>query len=244
MLSPIELGASFSDTLGVIGQKTVVARRLALLPDTEFIIEVQPGPGLDVDLEVIDIGALVDPLMGHAARWADFGGPGQSESVRGLHRVGDVAVVAVRRISGSGNFTLSVSAIPESGNLSFSRDLGGSIAGWLNVGQFAGHDDQTLVAVAGLDIDPFAWRLHAITPGGESRPGWPVTYFVNDLQATMTAPLIWDLDGVPGDEVVVASSFGRVYYVTDSGNLTGSDITGAGQYALTAPVGIRSDKAV
>jgi hypothetical protein len=239
LLSPLGMDGSVTDSLAV-GGREVFARRLDLLRDSACRVEVEPEEGLDVSLSIVPLRVLMEEGWSVEVLTADHAGPGGAEELRALSRIGDVTVAVVRRLSGEGDLTLRIRPVDETLPGDYAWDLGGAPKGWLNTGRFAGSlDEETVVAVSGVEIDPNARRIHALDTLGRPRPGWPVSFFVTSGGTkSLTAPLVWDLDGTPGDEVVVASNFGKLFRLSGSGGLAEWDLADAQGQVLTAPVGL------
>jgi hypothetical protein len=231
-------GATLVDSLGGADKRQVLARRLPLLAGESCRIEVVPGPGLDVALELHDALWLLEPQGGRQPLHSNAGGIGFPEHADITGTRGGMPYLVVKRLSGNG--TLTVRAVAEEGTSAraFAVRLNGEISGQLNSGWFVGTEGPTLVMASSADIDPFGRLIHAFDAYGRQRPGWPVALFLpGSLQGPLSSPLLWDLDGLAGDEVVLASNFGRVYYITAQGVATERTVA-ASDVALTAPVGL------
>jgi hypothetical protein len=86
-------------------------------------------------------------------------------------------------------------------------------------------------------VDLGARSLNVMDGAGEYRPGWPNFVFPHpSSQGGLTQPLVWDLDGVPGDEIVVASDFGSVYFFAGTG--AHQEVALTLNRSLTRPVGL------
>ncbi len=237
-LRPLSPGATLVDSLGGADRRQVLARRLPLLAGESWRIEAVPGPGLDVALELHDALWLLDPQWGRQPLRSNAGGPGAPEHAEITGSRGGMAFLVVKRLAGKG--TLTVRALAEEGTSAraFTVRLNGEISAPPASGTFAGTAGPTLVMTSSADIDPFGRLVYAFDAYGRQRPGWPVALFLpGSLQGPLSAPLLWDLDGQAGDEVVVGSSFGRAYYITAQGVETERTVA-ANDVALTAPVGL------
>ena len=234
-LLPLAIGESAADSLGENHQRLVLARRLPLLPGTGCQIRATPAPGLDILLEVHNADWLSDPLWGGFPLRRNAGGAGAAETLSypGAH-IG-ISFVVVKRLAGEGRVAVSISAA-EPSQTAYAATVGGIISGWPVSGQLPDSSEPSLVLTSLADIDPFARMIHALDPRGQQLPGWPIVLFLpGSLQGPLSAPLVWNLDGLPGDEIVAGSSFGRVYFVTSSGSVLERAVA-ATNIKLTAPV--------
>lgn len=238
VLLPLLPSASASDSLGGSNQRRVVARRLSVLPGTSYRIEAEPTSGLDVTLEVHDSRRLVDPGSGLPPLFVDAAGAGGRETARWWADTAELAFVTVKLAAGAGRVTLSLVAEPAAGSAGFTQLLAGPVTGWINGASFGATGLPTVVCTGLTDVDVQARQVHALDLAGRERAGWPVTlYPPTGLSGALTAPLAWDLTAAPGDEVVAASAYGRLYFLTGAGGVQSVD-PGLGATALTAPVGV------
>ncbi len=238
-LQPVPIGGAVTDSLGGQNGRRVLGRRLTVLPGGRCRVEVVPAPDLDVVLEIHNTRWLQEPEWGQAPLRIDSGGPGAAEG--GLFQASPAGLffVVVKLRSGQGMITLSVDQAPGEEGSAFRAVLGGPVSGWPNCGQLAGTEGPSVVLTSYFSVDPLARQVHAFTATGQQRPGWPVFLFLpSTLSGPLSGPLVWDLDGQAGDEVVVASDFGRVYYLGGDGSVVTREIAPP-NVALTAPVGIQ-----
>jgi hypothetical protein len=235
-LHPLAVGMVAIDSLRGQDGRLVMARRIALLPGASGRITALPSADLDICLEIHNSSWLIDPQQARPPYRIDTGGNGAVESgILEGYQTG-IPFVVVKRLSGSGEVDLTLANVAEQDQTAFSQTLGGEVQGWANGGHLAGTPGYTVVLSSLADIDPFARMVHALDPTGQQRPGWPATLFLPGyLQGPLTAPLVWNLDGNAGDEIVVASTFGRVYYFDAHGEYT-EHILAAANISLTAPV--------
>jgi hypothetical protein len=193
---------------------------------------------LDVALEVHNSSWLLEPEWGLQPLRYDRGGRGVAESADYMHNPEGLAFLVVKHLSGRGRVVVSVSDPETGGARSYVHTLAGQLTGWVNSGQLPGSAGPSLVLTSTADIDPYARIFHALDSAGQTRPGWPAYIFLPAaLQGPLTAPLVWDLDGMPGAEVIAASAFGRLYLVSGGGIVQERVIVAAG-VPLTAPVGL------
>lgn len=237
-LQPLVPSASASDSLGGGNLRRVVARRLSVLAGAAYRIEAEPTPGLDVTLEVHDSRRLVDPGSGLPPLFVDAAGAGGRETARWWADTAAPVFVTVKLAAGAGRVTLSLAAEPAAGSPGFAQTLAGPVTGWVNAAALGAAGLPTVVCTGLTDVDVQARQVHALDLAGRERAGWPVTlYPPAGLSGPLTAPLAWDLTAAPGDEIVAASAYGRVYFLTGAGGLQSVD-PGLGATALTAPVGL------
>ncbi|MHB8079431.1 MAG: S8 family serine peptidase, partial [Candidatus Krumholzibacteriia bacterium] len=237
LLSPLAVGGSAVDSLGGVGGRRTLARRLSLLPGRSCVVEAAPSAGLDIALEIHDSRRLIDPGEGLPAVRADAAGVGGAE--RAGFRAPDqgFCFVAVKRIAGTGRVTVTLRDAPDAADPAWTVTLGGGLAGWPVAAAFGTAGAPALVCTGGATIDPQARLVHALDGTGRERAGWPVSIFLpSTLQGPLTAPLAWNLDGVPGDELAVGSAFGKLYLLSGTGSYVAVDVAGT-NVALTAPVG-------
>lgn len=238
ILQPLPPGASASDSLGGGNRRRVVARRLSVLPGTTYRIEAEPTSGLDVTLEVHDARRLLDPGSGLPPLFVDAAGAGGRETARWRADTAELAFVTVKLASGAGRVTLSLTAEPVAGSPGFAQLLAGPVTGWVVGASFGADGLPTAVCTGLTDVDVQARQVHALDLAGRERAGWPVTlYLPAGLSGALTAPLAWDLTAAAGDEIVAASAYGRLYFLSGAGGLQSVD-PGLGVTALTAPVGV------
>ncbi len=236
LLQPLSVGEAVTDSLGALNGRRVLARRLLLPPGAEGVVAARPGQGLDVRLRIVSLRGLVEPGWGSADATSDAAGPGGTETVGFANRPAGPAVVLVDRLSGAGLVTVSVTA-PDGPPGRFLRSLSGALTG-LNFGRLAAGDPEALLVTQLSDADPNARIVDALGPDGRSLPGWPQFLFVSSLyQGGLSRPLAWDLDADGGDEIVVGSDFGRLYFFRDDGQVVVRE-PAARDVALTAPVGL------
>jgi hypothetical protein len=237
LLAPLPGGGSAVDSLGGVGGRRTVARRVSLLPGRECLVQATPSVGLDVVLEIHDIGRLCDPAEGLSAIRVDAAGAGGWEQSSFRTPDQGFCFVAVKRLSGTGRVTITLTDPAESADPAWSATLGGGLAGWPVAGVLGATGQPTLICTGAATIDPQARLVHALDGAGRERAGWPVSIFLpTSLQGPLTAPLVWNLDAAPGDEIAVASAFGKLYLLSVSGSYVVVDAAAA-NVPLTAPVG-------
>ncbi len=239
VLRPLRSGLDQADTLTMDWSKPVVARRLVTSPGVRYLIEVVPSGNLDVVLEVADPRWLDDPATHDLVRRQDASGPGVSEFTYLRPDFDSWLVMAVKRKSGQGILVLKLREADSFEVQGSSAVLPGLGTGAPNSGYLAGYPGPSLVIPSRITVDLAARSLNVFDSAGEFRPGWPVFVFPNSSsQGGLTQPLVWDLDGIPGDEIVVASDFGSVYFFTAGG--VHEDVNLTINRSLTAPVGFET----
>ncbi len=239
VLHPIFPGMDQVDTLTVGDQKTVIARRLKLQPGVRYLLEAAPSAGLDVDLALVDPRRLdFDPYGIRILRQNEVGA-GVSEFA--YHEGGDCewAFLVVRRVSGQGLVTLRIheaDSFPQQGRL---VTLPGVVTAPPNTGHLLNSAGVSVVIPSRVDLDPSARALTVLDDWGTGIPGWPVFVFPHPSSiGGLSQPLLWDLDGSEGDEIVVASDFGSLYFFNRIGAY--DEIELPFNLPLTAPVGIET----
>ena len=237
VLLPLMPGRDQLDTLSLDWEKPVVARRLITSPQIRYLIEAVPSGNLDVVLEVADPRWLNDPSTIDQVRHRDANGPGVSEFTYLRPDPGSWLVLVVKRKSGQGTVSLKVREADSFQAQAASAFLPGLATGAPNAGDLAGLVGPTLLIPSRVTVDLGARSLSALDTNGDFRPGWPVFVFPHSSsQGGLSQPLVWDMDGIGGDEIVVASDFGSVYFFAASGAI--QEVTLTLNRNLTTPVGI------
>ncbi|MEN8006944.1 MAG: S8 family serine peptidase [Candidatus Krumholzibacteriota bacterium] len=236
-LLPLMPGRDQLDTLTSDWEKPVVARRLITSPQIRYLIEAVPSGSLDVVLEVADPRWLDDPATVDQVRHRDANGPGVSEFTYLRPDPGNWLVMVVKRKSGQGTVSLKIREADSFPAQAAAASLPGLATGAPNSGNLAGLSGPTLIIPSRVTVDLGARSLSALDTNGDFRPGWPVFVFPHSSsQGGLTQPLVWDMDGVPGDEIVVASDFGSIYFFAGSGAI--QEVALTLNRNLTTPVGI------
>jgi len=218
VLRPLIPGQDQIDTLSVDWDKPVVARRLITSPQVRYLIEAVPSSGLDIVLEIADPRWLDDSATSDLVLRRDASGAGVSEFtyLRPDHH--SWLLLVVKRKAGSGIVSLKIREADSFQNQGASLLLPGLLTGAPNAGNVTGFSGPSLVIPTRVTVDLGARSLNVLDLAGEFRPGWPVFVFPHSSsQGGLTQPLVWDMDGIPGDEIVVASNFGSVYFFAGSG---------------------------
>jgi len=147
--------------------------------------------------------------------------------------------LTVKRLSGQGTVVLRIREADSFAEQGLGVSLPGVGSGAPNVGYLAPFVGPSLIVPSRVLFDPSARSLNVLNLAGEFRPGWPVFVFPGgSAQGGLTQPMSVNLDGVPGDEIVVASDFGLVYFF-DGWGITKS-VALAFNRPLTAPVGFQN----
>ncbi len=237
VLNPLFPGDDQSDTLTADDYRTVIARRISLKSGVRYMLEAVPESGLDVDLAFIDPRLLdFDPYGARIVR-QNSAGAGVSEFV--FHEAGpcDWAFMVVRRVSGQGLVTLRIREadnFPEQGSM---FELPGVVSAPPNFGSFSNSAGTSLVIPSRVSLDTGAHAVNLLNGWGSPIAGWPVFVFPqSSASGGLTQPLVWDLDGQQGDEIVVASDFGSIYFFNNLGAY--NEIELAFNRPLTSPVGM------
>jgi hypothetical protein len=237
LVQPLIPGQDQVDTLGGNFFKPVVARRLITTPGVRYLIEAVPSNGLDIVLEVADPQWLADPGTLGLVRRRDANGAGVSEFtyLRPDHH--SSLTLVVKHKSGGGTVSLRLREADSFPYQGTSMLLPGLVTGAPNAGNVSGFNSPSLVISSRVTVDLGARSLNVMDTSGEFRPGWPVFVFPHSSsQGGLSQPLVWDVDGIPGDEIVVTSDFGSVYFFSGSG--TQQEIALTLNRSLTTPVGL------
>ncbi len=233
MIDPLRPGQDQADTLSSDWQKPVVARRLETSPGVRYLVEAVPAAGLDVVVEVVEVG-----VDGQLLR-LDVNGAGVSEF--GYFRPGtdSWAFVVVKRLSGAGGVTLRLREEDSFTAQGAGLTLPGVGSGAPNMGYLAPFTGPSLIVPSRVLVDPVARSLNVLDTTGSFRPGWPVFVFpATASQGGLTQPVALNLDGVGGDEIVTASEFGSIYFFTGDGSVKTVDLEL--NRSLTRPVGFQN----
>jgi len=239
LLQPLIPGQDQVDNLGGEDNTPVVARRLITTPGVRYLIEVVPSNGLDIVLEVADPQWLADPATLGLIRRRDANGAGVSEFtyLRPDHH--SSLTLVVKQKSGGGTVSLRIREADSFQEQSTSMLLPGLVTGAPNAGNVTGFSNPSLVISSRVTVDLGARSLNVMDTTGEFRPGWPVFVFPHSSsQGGLSQPLVWDVDGIPGDEIVVTSDFGSVYFFAGSG--AHQEIALTLNRSLTTPVGLKT----
>lgn len=236
LLVPLRPGADQVDSLLAGWRQPVVARRLDLAPRVRYLVEALPGPGLDVELVVGDPSLLADDRTGATVVRRNQSGAGTSEYTHVTATDDGWLVLAVKRIAGSGAVTLRVREADAFAQQGAARVLPGPVTGQPSCGNVAGFSGPSFVVPSLVASDPVARSVNLLASDGTHRPNWPVFVFPHiSAQGGLNQPLVWNLDGTSGDEIVVSSEYGSVYFFTPAG--TFQTVNLALNRALTLPVG-------
>ena len=237
-LVPLFPGADQLDTLSLDHARPVSSRRLVLSPGIRYLVEALPQPGLDVAITVMDPDQLTDDPGGSLVLRADANEAGVSEFLYVHPQEGAWSFLAVQRISGSGQVTLRVREADTFSAPSLSRiTLPGDMTGAANFGQLSGAGEYHLVVPSRVAVDHLARSINVFDTAGNLLPGWPVFFFPRiSAQGGISQPVVWDLDGLPGDEIAAGSDFGSVYFLNRLGAWWREDL--AFNVELTTLVGL------
>jgi hypothetical protein len=239
MLNPLLPGQDQIDTLAANINEPVVARRLITSPGIRYLIEAVPSGNLDIVLEVADLRWLDDEATQGLIRRRDANGTGVSEFTYMRPGNNSWLALAVKLKSGQGTVTLKIREADSFEAQGTSFLLPGLVSGAPNAGQVTGFSGSSLVVPSRVTVDLGARSLNVFDSAGFYRPGWPVFVFPHpSSQGGLSQPLVWDLDGIPGDEIVVASDFGSVYFFAGSG--AHQEVALTLNRTLTTPVGIET----
>lgn len=232
---PLSPGQTQWDTLTAV--YPVCARRLITVPGGSYRLEAVPAGGLDVRVEVADPLELGLDTSGAPVLRADFGGSGQRETLDLVGPVGGWISVAVKALQGQGQVAISLIATDSPTAPGAVFTLPGALSGDPNVADLDGDGDPSLILPSRVGVDQTARSLNVTDLAGNARPGWPVFVYPDpSSQGGLGRPLAWNLDGVPGDEIVVASQFGSVYFCSGTGSV--EEVPWTVNLPLQGPVGM------
>gem|GEM_PF-2173320 len=234
---PLDSSRTQAVTLVAGGSSPVAARRLAVQPGIRYLVEASPAAGLDVSLELVDPRWLQDDPLGLEIDLRDDNGSGVSEFAYLEPDAGGWMFMVVKALSGSGQVVLSLHEAESFSEQGVRVVLPGVLTGGPNQARLAGTAGVSLLVPSRVTVDPVARALNVVDTGGLPRPNWPVFLFPHpSSQGGLTRPLAWDLDGLPGDEIVVSGDFGSVYFFAGNGSYQEFKLTF--NRPLTSPVGI------
>jgi hypothetical protein len=233
---PLGPGSDQLDTLSADFARPVAARRLLTEAGLRYLVEAVPSPGLDVILEVVDVRGRISG-RDDASLLLDAGGAGVSEFAHVTPADGHWLALAVKRRSGSGTVVLRLREADSFAGQGWDHRLPGRMTGAPNHGRLGAAGDDALVIPSLVAVDDGARAVTVLRPDGTPFPDWPVFVFPPvSAEGGLTEPLVWDLDGVPGDEIVCASDHGAMYFFAGDGSYVVRAY--AFNLPLTAPVGI------
>ena len=237
LLRPLLPGKDQVDTLLAGWEHPVVARRLQVNNGIRYQVEAVPAVGLDVALEVIDPAWVVDDGLADQIQRKDENGTGVSEFAY-VHGAGTSwLMVVVKRVSGAGTVTLRLREADSFPDQGVQVVLPGVLTGAPNHGTLAGSDQEVLVIPSRVALDQVGRSVNVHDTAGVVRPGWPVYLFPHSSAlGGLNQPLLWDLDGEAGDEIVLSSAYGSVYFFASGPDYTEVEL--AFNRPLTAPVGL------
>ncbi len=234
---PLDSSRTQTVTIYAGGSYPVAARRLIVQPGIRYLVEASPAAGLDVSLELVDPRWLEDDPLGQEIDLRDGNGAGVSEFAYLDPPAGGWMFMVVKALSGSGQVVLSLHEADSFSEQGVRLVLPGVLTGGPNQAQLAGSAGPSLLVPSRVTVDPVARALNVIDTRGGPRPNWPVFLFPHpSAQGGLTRPLAWDLDGTPGDEIVVSADFGSVYFFEGNGSYREVKLTF--NRPLTSAVGI------
>lgn len=236
-LLPLFPGQDQADTLSAGSLRPVSTRRLVLSPGVRYLIEAVPQAGLDVALQIIQPAALDGADAGLLLPGQNANGAGVSEFLYHHAEGEDWAFLVVRRVSGGGTVSLRVNEADDFVEPSLTVQLPGNLTGAPNVGRLVGSVGPTIVVPSRVEVDHVARSVNVLDATGVALPGWPVFVFPqSSAQGGLSQPVVWDLDGTSGDEIVLSSGFGSVYFFNRLGAWNRVDL--GFNDPLTTPVGV------
>lgn len=236
-LMPLLPGREQEDYIASGWWRPVVARRLMLHRGVQYRIEARPASGLDVAVEMVDPRWLEQPAWWSEVIRHDAQGVGGTETVDYTPDTDHFLILAVKQVAGSGSLWLKVSELAPPLASRIQTTLPGTVTGAPNYGVLNGLEDVSLVIPSLVQVDPEARALSVLDSFGNARPNWPIFLFPHpSSQGGLTQPLVWNFDGILGDEIVVASKYGSLYFFTGDGLF--QEVALEFNLGLTAPVGL------
>ncbi len=236
MMDPLLPGFEQTDTLSSNWDKPVIARRLTTEPGVRYLVEAVPTGSLDVSLELVEVAWDANGDEREEVILMNQSAAGVSEFVYYRPGADTWSFLVVKRISGSGDVVLRVIEEDTFADQGASLVLPGIGTGAPNVGNLSQFEGPSLLVTSRVLVDPGARSLSALDVSGNIRPGWPVFVFPDgSSQGGLSQPMAANLDGVAGDEIVVSSDYGSVYFFTGQGTVKTVNLEFNRQ--LTAPVG-------
>ncbi|MCP4572576.1 MAG: S8 family serine peptidase [bacterium] len=238
LADPLTPGADQVDALSADWTRPVVARRLSTAENVRYLVEVVPEPGLDVAVHVLDpVGVMSG--VNDVSVYRDMSGAGVSEFVYVRPDPGHWLGLVVKRTAGEGNVALRLREADTFPSQTSLRTLPGMVSGAPNAGHFGAGGVPALIVPSRVTVDDAARALSYVGVDGSGRPGWPVFLFPHSsAQGNLRQPLVWNLDGQPGDEIVVSSEYGSVYFVDVDGAVVEQAL--AFNRSLTRAVGLEA----
>ncbi|MCB1185086.1 S8 family peptidase, partial [bacterium] len=238
VLKPLVAGRDDAASFTFDWTGRVAARRLVVCPGVRYLVEAAPAGGLDVSLEVVRI-ATGDGRAAAPDMLVDQNPAGVSEFAYLTAAPGEWTFLVARSLGGAGTVTLRLREADGFSAAGGVRTLPGVGTGAPSWGRLAPHAGVSLIAPSRVLVDPVARSLNVTDTSGQYRPGWPVFVFPGvSAQGGLTQPMVMDMDGIAGDEIVVAADFGSVYFFDGTGAVKTVDL--AFNRRLTQPVGFRT----
>ncbi len=238
-LRPLFPGTDQTDTLTSDDGRPVIARRLVLQQGVQYLLEANPQAGLDIELDFVAPQTLGLGFESSDVSREDGGGAGDSEFLLCEARQKEFVYLVVRRISGGGTVSLRLresDSFVQQGRLSA---LPGPVSAPPNTGQMPNSFGTTVVIPSLVDLDSNARSVNVLDSWGIEVPGWPVFLFPDPSSiGGLTQPLVWDLDDNDGDEIVLGSDYGTLYFFNNLGAY--HTVVLPINHSLTAPVGLES----
>jgi len=224
-------GLDLSDTLSADTSRPVTACKLNLGAGIRYVVEAIPEPGLDVSLDIVnprwlDSSNTPHQVQPHHAEFGYISGDQDGWVFAVVKRVSGEGVVQLR-LREADSFTAESNFLP----------LPGVACAAPGFASGPNSNETLIVATSKVEIDLGARSIGVYYPDGQWYPQWPVFVFPGPAsQGNLNRPLAWDLDGNPGDEIVVTSEFGIVYFLTLAAEV--QQVYLASNVNLTNPVGI------
>jgi len=213
LMDPLRPGQMATDTLTSAFDKPVVARRLIVSPGLAYRVQVTPTGSLDVALTVVEVRA------GSELVWQrDQAAQGSAEQLEFRPHSDSWSFLVAQRVAGAGSLRLRLVEIDTTAGQGGQQTLPGVATGAPTLAQLGNFAGPSLAISSRVFVDPGARSLNVLDLRGGFRPGWPAFVFPGGgAIGGLSQPVAADLDGVPGDELVVSSGFGSVVFFEGSG---------------------------
>ncbi len=235
-LEPLAPGHPLTEYISSDWDRPVIARRLVLQAGVNYLIEASPVGSLDVSLEIFEPHWQSRPDRQDQALRRNAFGPGVSEFLYWTPDSDQSLFLAVKRVSGSGTLSVEVKEADAFSQLGGRFGLPGVLSAPPNFGRFDLEGEPVIAVPSRVAVDQQARALNVFDGSGVSLPEFPVFVFPNpSAQGGLTTPMLMDMDGVAGDEVLVGSEYGTLYFFAADGSW--QEVEVEFNEPLTAPVG-------